>query len=87
MITEKIPGVTPNLPTLRDPDRLTYWKEDVGGLVWGGYEPNPKPWAVNGIPEGFHFDLLTTTMTTIPSSWKTRLPGCRRWRRRGSSSC
>ena len=60
MITEKIPGVTPDLPTLRDPDRLTYWKEDVGGLVWGGYEPNPKPWAVGGIPEGFHFDLLTS---------------------------
>ena len=60
MITERIEGVTPGLPTLRDPDRLTYWKEDVGGLVWGGYEPNPKPWAVNGIPEGFHFDLLTS---------------------------
>ena len=60
MITEKIPGVTTNLPTLRDPDRLTYWKEDVGGLVWGGYEPNPKPWATGGIPEGFHFDLLTS---------------------------
>ncbi|MBC7478237.1 MAG: FAD-dependent oxidoreductase, partial [Pseudorhodobacter sp.] len=60
MITEKIPGVTADLPTLRDPDRLTYWKEDVGGLVWGGYEPNPKPWAVGGIPKGFHFDLLTS---------------------------
>ena len=60
MITEKIPGVTADLPTLRDPDRLTYWKEDVGGLVWGGYEPNPKPWAVGGIPHGFHFDLLTS---------------------------
>lgn len=60
MITEKIAGVTADLPTLRDPDRLTYWKEEVGGLVWGGYEPNPKPWAVNGIPEGFHFDLLTS---------------------------
>ncbi len=60
MITEKIDGVTPNLPTLRDPDRRTYWKEEVGGLVWGGYEPNPKPWAINGIPEGFHFDLLTS---------------------------
>ena len=60
MITERIEGVTPDLPTLRDPDRLTYWKEDVGGLVWGGYEPNPKPWAVKGIPEGFHFDLLTS---------------------------
>jgi sarcosine dehydrogenase len=60
MITEKIEGVTPELPTLRDPDRRTYWKEEVGGLVWGGYEPNPKPWAVNGIPEGFHFELLTS---------------------------
>ena len=60
MITERIEGVTPGLPTLRDPDRLTYWKEDVGGLVWGGYEPNPKPWATKGIPEGFHFDLLTS---------------------------
>ncbi|HEX9858633.1 MAG TPA: FAD-dependent oxidoreductase, partial [Paracoccaceae bacterium] len=60
MITEKIPGVTPGLPTLRDPDRLTYWKEEVGGLVWGGYEPNPKPWAQKGIPEGFHYELLTS---------------------------
>ena len=59
MVTEAIPGVTSTLPTLRDPDRLTYWKEEVGGLVWGGYEPNPKPWAQNGIPEGFHFELLT----------------------------
>jgi sarcosine dehydrogenase len=60
MITEKIDGVTPGLPTLRDPDRRTYWKEEVGGLVWGGYEPNPKPWAQDGIPEGFHFELLTS---------------------------
>ncbi len=59
MITERIAGVTPGLPTLRDPDRLTYWKEEVGGLVWGGYEPNPKLWALGGIPAGFHFETLT----------------------------
>jgi len=58
MITERIAGVPSNLPTLRDPDRLTYYKEEVGGLVMGGYEPNPIPWAVNGIPEGFHYTLL-----------------------------
>ncbi|SMY07515.1 GcvT family protein [Flavimaricola marinus] len=58
MITEKIDGVTPDLPTLRDPDRLTYYKEDVGGLVMGGYEPNPIMWAENGIPKGFHYSLL-----------------------------
>ena len=58
LITDAIPGITRDLPTLRDPDRLTYYKEDVGGLVMGGYEPNPKPWAVDGFPEGFNFRLL-----------------------------
>ncbi len=58
MVTERIEGVPANLPTLRDPDRLTYYKEEVGGLVMGGYEPNPKPWAVGGIPQGFHYTLL-----------------------------
>jgi 4-methylaminobutanoate oxidase (formaldehyde-forming) len=58
IITEAIPGITPNLPTLRDPDRLTYYKEEVGGLVMGGYEPDPIPWAVDGIPNGFNFSLL-----------------------------
>ncbi|MGO4723222.1 MULTISPECIES: GcvT family protein [unclassified Inquilinus] len=58
MVTEAIPGVPRSLPTLRDPDRLTYWKEEVGGLVMGGYEPNPLAWAVDGIPEGFNFQLL-----------------------------
>ncbi|MGF1632143.1 MAG: FAD-dependent oxidoreductase [Kiloniellaceae bacterium] len=58
MVTEPIAGVPGKLPTLRDPDRLTYYKEEVGGLVMGGYEPNPIPWAVDGIPAGFHYSLL-----------------------------
>ena len=58
LITERIEGVTPGLPTLRDPDRLIYFKEEVGGLVMGGYEPDPIAWAADGIPEGFHFTLL-----------------------------
>ncbi|MGD0640132.1 MAG: FAD-dependent oxidoreductase [Roseiarcus sp.] len=58
MVTEAIPGVTSNLPTLRDPDRLTYYKEEVGGLVMGGYEPNPIPWAEDGFPKNFNFQLL-----------------------------
>jgi sarcosine dehydrogenase len=58
LVTETIAGVPRNLPTLRDPDRLIYFKEEVGGLVMGGYEPNPIAWAQNGIPEGFHFALL-----------------------------
>jgi 4-methylaminobutanoate oxidase (formaldehyde-forming) len=58
VVTETIPGVTADLPTLRDPDRLTYYKEEVGGLIMGGYEPNPMPWAEAGIPDGFHYTLL-----------------------------
>ncbi|MCU1393766.1 MAG: FAD-dependent oxidoreductase [Ilumatobacteraceae bacterium] len=58
VITAQIDGVTRDLPTLRDPDRLTYYKEEVGGLVMGGYEPNPVPWAVGGIPKPFNFQLL-----------------------------
>lgn len=58
IITDRIEGVTPNLPTLRDPDRLTYWKEDVGGLVMGGYEPNPKLWRDGSLPKDFHYTLL-----------------------------
>ena len=58
IVTEAIAGVTPGLPTLRDPDRLTYYKEEVGGLVMGGYEPNPKPWAERSLPERFEFQLL-----------------------------
>ena len=58
IVTEQIEGATADLPTLRDPDRLVYLKEEVGGLVMGGYEPNPKPWAVAGMPRGFNFKLL-----------------------------
>ncbi len=59
MVTERIEGVPANLPTLRDPDRLTYYKEEVGGLVMGGYEANPIDWARGGvIPTGFHYSLL-----------------------------
>ncbi len=58
LISEPIEGVTGDLPTLRDPDRLTYFKEEVGGLIVGGYEPNPKLWAPEGIPDDFRFTLL-----------------------------
>ena len=57
VITEPM-NVPRDLPTLRDPDRLTYYKEEVGGLVMGGYEPNPIAWAIKGIPRPFEFQLL-----------------------------
>ena len=58
IVTKKIPGVTPDLPVMRDPDGFIYYKEEVGGLVMGGFEPVAKPWAVDPIPDNFEFQLL-----------------------------
>ncbi len=58
LVTERIDGVTPDLPVIRDPDGYLYYKEEVGGLVMGGFEPKAKPWSVDPIPDGFEFQLL-----------------------------
>ena len=58
MVTEPMAGVATDLPTLRDPDRLIYFKEEVGGLVMGGYELNPLAWVEGDLPKGFEFQLL-----------------------------
>ncbi|MDP3196006.1 FAD-dependent oxidoreductase [Tabrizicola sp.] len=58
IVTEKIPGLAPDAATLRDPDRRTYFKEEVGGLVMGGYEPNPQGWVTGDIPEDWEFRLF-----------------------------
>lgn len=59
VVTDQIEGVRPDLPILRDPDGYTYFKEEVGGLVVGGFEPVAKPWvAPDEIPYPFEFQLL-----------------------------
>ena len=58
IVTGRIEGVHPDLPVLRDPDGYIYVKEEVGGLLMGGFEPEAKPWAMDGIPENFEFGML-----------------------------
>ena len=58
IITDKIKGLSPDAPTLRDPDRRTYFKEEVGGLVMGGYEPDPQGWVTGDIPRNWEFRLF-----------------------------
>ncbi|HZR97024.1 MAG TPA: FAD-dependent oxidoreductase [Gaiellaceae bacterium] len=58
LITEPFEPPLEPLPTLRDPDNLVYFRTEVGGLVMGGYERNPAPWALDGIPDGFEAKLL-----------------------------
>ncbi len=58
LFTEAIDGVVPTLPTMRDPDNLVYYREEVGGLCMGGYERHPAPWALDGVPPDFNGKLL-----------------------------
>jgi glycine cleavage system aminomethyltransferase T/glycine/D-amino acid oxidase-like deaminating enzyme len=59
VVTDQIDGVHRDLPVLRDPDGYTYFKEEVGGLVVGGFEPDAKPWvAPDALPYPFEFQLL-----------------------------
>jgi len=58
IVTDRIEGVHPMLPVMRDPDGFIYFKEEVGGLLMGGFEPQAKPWRVDPIPSTFQFQLL-----------------------------
>lgn len=70
------------LPTLRDPDLLVYYRQDVAGLVMGGYERNPAPWTadmthVDAIPADFNGRLLPedwTRFEEITENSQIRVP-------------
>ncbi|MBB3044690.1 FAD-dependent oxidoreductase [Nocardioides soli] len=59
VVTDAVPGTHPDLPIMRDPDGWTYFKEETGGLVVGGFEPQAKPWrSPDDLPYPFEFQLL-----------------------------
>ncbi len=62
LITEKIPGLSASLPVLEDPGSYGYFREEVGGLMIGLFEPVCAPWQVEGIPKDFSFG-------EIPPDW------------------
>ncbi|HVD25741.1 MAG TPA: FAD-dependent oxidoreductase [Gaiellaceae bacterium] len=51
-------GLPLDLPTMRDPSLLVYFRGESGGLVMGGYERHPAPWGLDGIPADFNGRLL-----------------------------
>jgi sarcosine dehydrogenase len=58
IVTEKMDDVPRDLPVMRDPDGYIYFKEEVGGLLMGGFEPEAKPWDKDIIPDDFEFGML-----------------------------
>jgi heterotetrameric sarcosine oxidase gamma subunit len=67
LITEEVPGLGANLPTLRCPDDTAYIRDDGGKIMVGFFEPGAKPWGMNGIPDGFSFGRL-------PEDWEHLAP-------------
>ena len=57
----------PDLPVMRDPDGYIYYKEEVGGLVMGGFEPVAKPWNVTRFPTTSSSSCLPRTGTSSRS--------------------
>ncbi len=47
-----------DMPTMRDPSLLVYYRPESGGLIMGGYERDPAPWGLSGIPPDFNGKLL-----------------------------
>ena len=67
IVTDVIDGISRDLPVMRDPDGYIYFKEEVGGLLMGGFEPDATPWLQSarhrgGVPDDFEFQLL-------PDNW------------------
>ncbi len=62
LITEQMPGLSPEWPVIEDPNCHGYYREEGGGLMIGLFEPVCAPWNVGRIPDDFSFG-------TIPPDW------------------
>lgn len=82
LITEYIPDLPKNLPVLEDPSSYGYFREEVGGLMIGLFEPICAPWKLEGVPQDFSFaeippdwdrmaPYLEKAMSRVPISMKT----------------
>jgi glycine cleavage system T protein len=55
VLFKDVPGLSPDMPVLRDYDHCSYFKYDAGKLLVGAFEPHARPWGADGIPEDFSF--------------------------------
>ncbi len=68
LVTEAIDEVREmelELPVLRDTDASYYVRREVDSLVVGPFEPETKPWGLDGIPEDFHSRLLEPALDRL----------------------
>ncbi|HUW16282.1 MAG TPA: FAD-dependent oxidoreductase [Actinomycetes bacterium] len=67
LLTEPIDWVTPDMPIVEDPESYAYFREEVGGLLVGLFEPVAKPWSLDGTPKDSAFAVL-------PPDWERLTP-------------
>jgi len=58
-------GLSRHIPTIRDTDKQTYFKEEVGGLVVGFYEASPIPYPEPVIPAYHEFKLMPENLLQV----------------------
>ncbi len=58
LITKPFPGIYNGMPILGDHDNHMYIRDEAGGLMVGGFEPQPTPVGLDRLPNNFSFDLL-----------------------------
>jgi 4-methylaminobutanoate oxidase (formaldehyde-forming) len=65
LVTRPVPGqeLPRETPVVRDPENLVYVREEVGGYLVGGFEPNPKAWRLDDVPWEF-------TQQLLPGEWE-----------------
>ena len=62
VVTEDIPGLPADMPTIKSSDDWSYVKDDAGKLMVGFFEPGSEPWMSRGIPQDVEY-------ATLPENW------------------
>ena len=67
LITDAVPGMSPDLPVVEDADRYGYYRPEGDGMLVGLFEPVAAPWKLDGVPHDFAFG-------TIDPDWDRMAP-------------
>src|SRR5277367_6381201 len=62
LLTDAVPGMSPDLAVIEDPDRYGYYRPEGDGMLVGLFEPVAAPWSLDGVPGDASF-------TTLPPDW------------------
>jgi 4-methylaminobutanoate oxidase (formaldehyde-forming) len=77
-VTAPMPWVSASFPVIRIPDRWAYLRPEVGGLMFGFFEPTPTGIDPEALPSGFTIDRVprdAAVMTSYASELVKVVPG------------